>query len=476
MPAAQATTPRVFAFEEALRLYESALESARDDSTRAHLLERMAQVSQMQGRLQEARVSLEEAVALHRTRGDKLAVGRVLTALSNVLWRIGDLKQVEMLADALAVLETEPPGPELVVAYSELAGHRAGEAAYAAAIEAADRALDLATELSLPEPARALGYRGEARASLGGREGIDDMRRALVLAAEQGQDRAAAVLHNNVAEALWIYDGPQAALEACRDGVEFCRDRGIDEWVRFIASTRLPLLVWCGRPAQALAEAEPLAEQADAAGDLTVLTEARSIQIHLAAQRGTGSEQLEAVELLLAHAPRRDHLYVVGVAAAAQLLVSLNRIEPAGALLAELEQVADLHDEPRYVATLPDVVRCALAIGDRDLAARFVIGVHARMPLFAHALCSASASLAEADTDLERAADLYAEAAERWRAFGNVPELAHALLGRGRCVLALERADADKPLTEAAELFKTLGYELPLATVDALLAYGAIGS
>jgi hypothetical protein len=55
---------------------------------------------------------------------------------------------------------------------------------------------------------------------------------------------------------------------------------------------------------QALAEAAPLAEQAEAAGDLSVLTEARSIQIHLAAQRGIEREP-EAVELLLADAPRR---------------------------------------------------------------------------------------------------------------------------------------------------------------------------
>jgi hypothetical protein len=97
------------------------------------------------------------------------------------------------------------------------------------------------------------------------------------------------------------------------------------------------------------------------------------------------------------------------------------------------------------------------------------------MPLFAHALRTTEALLAEADTDVDRAAVLYADAAERWRSFGNVPELAHALLGYGRCVLTLGRTDAEKPLTESAALFKSLGYKLALATVNALLAYGTFG-
>ena len=59
--------------------------------------------------------------------------------------------------------------------------------AYAEAVAAAERALQLAAELGLPEPVRALGYRGNARAFLGERQGLEDMRRALALAIEQGR-------------------------------------------------------------------------------------------------------------------------------------------------------------------------------------------------------------------------------------------------------------------------------------------------
>ena len=64
---------------------------------------------------------------------------------------------------------------------------------------------------------------------------------------------------------------------------------------------------------------------------------------------------------------------------------------------------------------------------------------------------------------------LYAEAAERWREFGNVPERAYALLGQGRCLAALRKPEAQKPLREARELFAAMGYKPALAETIALL-------
>ena len=69
---------------------------------------------------------------------------------------------------------------------------------FAEAVAAADRALALAAELGLAAPARALGFRGSARAAEGEREGVEEMRRALDLAVEQGKGREAAVLYNNL--------------------------------------------------------------------------------------------------------------------------------------------------------------------------------------------------------------------------------------------------------------------------------------
>jgi DNA-binding SARP family transcriptional activator len=418
----------LLAFEEALRLYAVAADLTHDPHARASLLERRARVLQLQGRLREARAELLDAVALYRGSGESLATGRVLIMLSNVLWRLGDPAKRDALDDALALLEPCPPSAELVAAFSELAGQRALETAHEQAIVAAQQALDLARSLGLSEPPRALGYRGQARAASGEREGIDDMRRALALAVDEGHDRAAAVLHNNLAQAIFLYEGPAAALAACSTGIEFCRHRRIDEWADYIASIRLTFLTWAGRADDAIAEADRLARAAAVSGDVPVLIEALATRLLLGVERHPGD--------LVEHARKsgEPYLIVVGLAAAAESFAARSDSEAALVLLREVERLPFVRDEPRYLALLPSLVRSALAVGDRRLAQALVDGSKPRTQLADHVLCTVGALLAEADGEHGDAASLYGEAARRWTDFENVPERDRALEGRARCM------------------------------------------
>jgi hypothetical protein len=113
-------------------------------------------------------------------------------------------------------------------------------------------------------------------------------------------------------------------------------------------------------------------------------------------------------------------------------------------------------------------VRIALAAGDPELATRLVNALEPLYPLHEHALCAARAALTEAGGKPAAAAARYAEAAERWRGFGNRVELAYALLGHGRCLVALARPEVSEPLREARELFASFGYSSALAEADAL--------
>jgi len=437
---------------------------------RASLLERWARAVQQQDRLQEARAALEETLALPGQEAEPARVGRALTTLSNVLWRLGDPGKDKVIEEAIALLRNEPPSPELVAAFAELSGHRALDAAYSQAISAADQALTLAAELGLPEPARALGYRGAARAGLGEREGLDDLRQALALATEQGHARSAAFLHNNLAAAVWLYDGPQPALAACEQGIEFCEQRGIAELVLYMSCTSLLFLVWCGRIEQALAEAKRLIEQANAARDPVVLIETRSVQLRQRAQRGEAEQLLTDAEHLASSAreTREPQLSALGFVAAAQVFAQ-SRPEQAKTLLAELKHTPQIHQERYYISLLPESVRCALDIGDTQLGARLVEGVEPRTPLYEHSLHAARAQLAEASGETTEAAKLYAEAAESWNGFENVPECARALLGLGRCLLTLGDAGAEVPLAEARDLFTSIGYQPALNETQELL-------
>ncbi|HEV8459711.1 MAG TPA: adenylate/guanylate cyclase domain-containing protein [Gaiellaceae bacterium] len=376
---------------------------------RASLLERWAQAAQQQGRLQEARGALEEALALNVDRG------RVLTALARVQARLGDPRAEQTVLDALA--EFESPGPELVAAHAELAPIRCVAGNYTGAISSAEEALALAKELNLPEPARALNYRGVARAYLGDKEGVDDMRRALALALAHGQGREAAILHHTLAIVSWQYEGPEPALTACQEGIDFCERRGITELALGLVSESLHLLLELGRGDEALAEAEPLAERLQAAGDISFV-EPRSLILRLQAERGGTSRAADDL-LEAARESGEPQLHAMAFQAASQVLAAQGRADEAKTLLEELNGVEGLRIDPYYAAALPALVRTALAIGDPELAARLVDGVEPRTPLVEHAL---SACRAELTGDPA----LYAEAAEGWRAFGNVLEYEHA--------------------------------------------------
>ena len=440
-----------------------------DHAERASLLERWAQAAQQQNRLQEAEEALEEALAHYREQGDSVAGGRVLTALSLVFGRLGDPRWEEAIGEALELLEAQPPGPELVAAYAQLAVKRQLAAAIPEAIAAAERALALATELALPKPARALGVRGYARSFLGERQGLEDMRRALELALEQGQGREAGIRRHNLAIVTWLYEGPQAALAACREGIDFCQRRGIAELELGLFSESLHLLAELGQTEQALSEAEPLAERLHEAGAI-LFVEPRALQLRLLSERGDHEHAPNPNELVArARGSGEPALCALAFTAAARLLYAQGHRHQAQALLLELEQVAGIRADTYYASILPVLVRTALTLEEPELAGRLVEAVEPKTPLFEHALCACRAELTEAAGDQAKAAALYAEAAERFREFGNVPERAYALLGQCRCLIALAEPAAEQPLREAAELFSSMGYKPALAETEALL-------
>ena len=437
---------------------------------RPGLLERWATAAQQQGRLSEARAALEEALALHREQHAGVATARTLTALSIVLRGAGDPRSRDLIAESVQLLEAEAPGPEVVSAYGQLATTRGVDAAFVEAIAAAERALRLAAGLGLPEPAQALGELGADRASLGDAQGLADIRRALALAIEQGMGRDAAVLHNNLAFATWQHEGPAAALELCSNGIEFCERRGIAEMALVIAGARLTFLAACGRSEEALVDAQPLAERAERVGEAVASVEARSVQLALLCKRGEGADAAVAKRLgATAREAGEPQLMAIAFATAAQLLLASGHGERAKALLEELEAISGTRADPYYAAQLPGLVRCALALGDPALASRLIAGVDPRTPLQQHALDACRAALTEAATEHTTASDVYAGAATRWRQFGDVPELAYALLGQGRCLVALGTAGADGPLSEARELFTAMRYVPALDEIDTLL-------
>ena len=157
------------------------------------------------------------------------------------------------------------------------------------------------------------------------------------------------------------------------------------------------------------------------------------------------------------------------LSSAAQLLIAQGRQGAAKPLLDELADTPAVRAASNYPRELVQLVRCALAFNDVELARRFLHGFQNTAPICRHSVLTGRALVAEAAGQATDAAGLFAEAAESWREFGNVPERAYALLGQGRCLRNTDPAHADAVLREAQQLFAAMGFQPALAEVGALL-------
>jgi class 3 adenylate cyclase len=442
-----------------------------DDPERPDLLVRWADVALQAGRPREAAEALDEALAALRARGETEPVALAQLLRSRIAFSLGEGGRVGLVAEAVDLLEQEPPGPALVTAHAELAATHFLAGDYAEAIAAADRALALAKTLGLPEPARALHYRGNARAQLGDADGLAEMERALALLLEQGAGQDAASLQNDLAIVRYPLEGPVRSLAAFEQALAFCDQRGLSYVAAHIEADCPGLLVELGRPEQALERAHRLTVTLEASGATHPLAWMRAFELATHLARGEAEAAGIADWLVATVQTETAPAAIVEVhAAAATARLAAGLYEEARALLAEIAQTAGARETPYYARQLPAMVRTALAAGDPALAKRLADPLEPRYPLNEHALCAARAQLAEAAGEHADAATLYAEAARRWREFGNVPEQAHALLGQGRCLAELGKPDAEAPLREARERFSSIGYKPALAETETLLA------
>ena len=437
---------------------------------RSQLLVRWADAVFQAGRLREAAGALDEALASLRTRGDTDATARALELRSQLAQRLAEGQEVELAAEGVRLLAREPARPALVAAYSQLANARMIAGAYTDAIADADRAQALAETLGVPEPARALGYRGFARVYLGDADGLDEMEGALRMLVDQGAGRSAAILQNNLAIARFMLQGPARSLGACEQGLDFCRQRGLAGPAAQIESNFPTLLAELGRTDEALEWVDRLAPALLTSGDTHALTEVRAVELACRLARGEDEAVAETADWLseVARTIRAADILVIALSSAAAAHAA-TAPERARSLLAEIEGREGTHETPYYSRQLAGMVRVALASDDPELAERLTGRLETRYPLEEHALCAARAQLAERAGDHAEAARLYADAAIRWLEFGIVPERAYALLGGGRSMVASSRSGAEEPLRQACDLFASMGYKSALAEADGLL-------
>ena len=143
-----------------------------------------------------------------------------------------------------------------------------------------------------------------------------------------------------------------------------------------------------------------------------------------------------------------------------------------GQAMALVEELAELVLNAEYAFFnffhLTDVARICASAGRLEVVERLLERLEPGAAREHHGVLTARAELAGANSAIEEAAELYGQAAEAWRGFPSVLEEGLALMGAGRCRLALSQEAGDE-LRRAREVLLGLGARRPLDEADDLL-------
>jgi DNA-binding CsgD family transcriptional regulator/tetratricopeptide (TPR) repeat protein len=253
-PAAGAHSGALGAHREAAAQYARALRFADrlSPSERADLLERQADECFITDQYDEAIGALEQAVAHRRLAGDTAGEGRALGRLSYFLWCPGRTEESEQhVRAAVALLESEADSLDLAVAYRYLAFNRAAAAHRSEAIAAATRAAEIADRAG--DLVTALEARGIAAECSGDGDQVAALR-------EQARSAGLNEIFGNLTLTLvWraiIAGRYEQAEEIIDDGLEYCRDRGLELYVLYLLAGRARVEFDRGRWSEAADAAE----------------------------------------------------------------------------------------------------------------------------------------------------------------------------------------------------------------------------
>ncbi len=222
------------AHREAAEQYARALRHADGlpPRERAALLERRSYECYVTDQIAAATEAREAALACWRAEGDAVREGDSLRWLSRLTWFTGHGPRArELAATAVEVLEREPRGRELAMAYSNRAQLAMLSDDHDAAVAWGGRALGLGEELGDAEVvAHALNNIGTARATAGDPEGMRDLERSLRIATEAGLEEHIARAYTNLSAVATRRHEQEAAGRWLREGLAYCTDRDLDSW------------------------------------------------------------------------------------------------------------------------------------------------------------------------------------------------------------------------------------------------------
>jgi tetratricopeptide (TPR) repeat protein len=418
--------------------------------------------------LARAAASLKEAGELRSAAVAMVRLARARQSISTDAREVDDIYRA-----ATSLLEEDAPSAELLSVLTEWGRRLCVRDQRSAGLDTLERVVALSRDLGGPEPALALCLRGAVRASKGDPRFLDDYRRAMSAAQDQGLSIDRARVWLNFAYDIGLTEGPRRSLEEYERALSFATQRGLTSLVHYAHAIRVEPLVFAGRWDDALSEMDELESLvASAAGAGDVLVDGRRIVLLPLLWLGREGEARRRLERIQA-----ENASAAGVGEASATAVS-NAIAEAwlrssalGAAPGCTVSIPATESSEWLSFLIPEAMRLARRGGDAELSELLCRRVGGSLPAGRIALECADALRAEARGDDEAAALGFAAVAGNWREFGVPYEEGHALLGRARCLYRTGRAaEAVVALGAAREVFARLGARPALEETDRLSA------
>ena len=241
-PLAAARAASSGAHREAVAHYGAALRFA-DTLTlerRAELLQGRASECFLTDQFDEAIVAQREALECHRQLGDRLGEGDALRRLSRLLaFANRHDESLPLSVAAVELLEQLPVGPELAMAYSQVAEDRFVYHDLDEAVRWGTRALKLATRLDDTEGVVfALENIGAAEFQGGSDDGREKLEQALALAEKNGLREYAGRAFILLVRCCTRLRRPTSAREYADAGLEYCVEQGLETWRLYLLASR----------------------------------------------------------------------------------------------------------------------------------------------------------------------------------------------------------------------------------------------
>ncbi len=221
------------AHREAASHYRSALLYAEKLAPEEHaeLLEGAAYECQLTGRIGDAIQAREKALEIWRALGNRLKEGENLRLLSREAWYAGQGERSRACArEAVALLESQPPGHDLAMAYGVLSQQHMIDQETAEAVHWGSKAFELAEQLGdVGVMIHALNNIGSAQLMASDEAGRAKLERSLQLSLEnEFHDHAARAYINLSFIAAFLARDHERALRYLGEGIAYCRERDLD--------------------------------------------------------------------------------------------------------------------------------------------------------------------------------------------------------------------------------------------------------